>query len=121
MMIPFTDPTTKAEEAYNIAHKKCRCSVERAIGVLKSRFRCMCKQNGGAIQFDVEIACPIIAACIILHNYCRKRNIKQDIDIDIQEEIENDNYNRQQSSPFSNGDVVLGYEARNRIVTEFFS
>ena len=43
MMVPLLDEElTPKQKRYNGAHKKCRCTVERAIGVLKSRFRCQC-------------------------------------------------------------------------------
>ena len=86
-MIPILDPVGKADIANNKAHKKCRCEVERSIGVLKCRFRCLCKQSGRAIQFDVNIACSIIGACAVLHNYCRFRNIPFEVAADIEADI----------------------------------
>ena len=87
MMIPFEEPKTEAEQNYNKSHKKCRCSVERALGVWKSRFRCICKQSGGGIQFDVETCYNIITATAVLHNYCRDRNITTVIEHDIQQNV----------------------------------
>ena len=89
MMIPILDPVGKAVIAYYKAHKKCRCGEERSIGVLKSRFRCHCKQSGGAILFDVDIVCSIIGACAVLHNlnYCRFRNIPFEVAADIEADI----------------------------------
>jgi hypothetical protein len=40
-----------AEAAYNMAHIKTRNCIERAIGVLKSRFRCLDK-SGGMKQYN---------------------------------------------------------------------
>lgn len=122
MMIPFEDPQTPAEEDYNRAHKKARCSVERAIGVWKSRFRCLCKQSGGAIQFEVEVACSIIAATAVLNNYCRDRNIHQSIDEDVMKYTLEERHNRR--SPNPRGDVqdelVHGHSTRQSIVNEYF-
>lgn len=39
LMTPFLNPSTPAEAAYNAAHISTRCTIERAIGVLKQRFR----------------------------------------------------------------------------------
>ena len=74
-MIPILEPQSVEEVAFNKAHKKCRCTIERAIGTIKSRFRCLCKQSGGSMQFDLRINCNVIAACTVLHNYCGNRNI----------------------------------------------
>ena len=74
MMIPLMDDSlTAAEAAYNRAHKRSRNTAERAIGVMKSRFRCLCKQSGGGIQYDPATCCQIVMACTVLHNYCRDR------------------------------------------------
>ena len=57
MMVPLLDEElTPKQRRYNEAHKKCRCTVERAIGVWKSRFRCLCKKTGGAIMYHESIA-----------------------------------------------------------------
>ena len=48
MMVPLLD---EKQRSYNKAHKKCRCSIERAIRVLKSRFRCLCKKT---IDYTVD-------------------------------------------------------------------
>jgi hypothetical protein len=39
LMTPILHPTTAQEERYNKSHMKTRNCVERAFGVLKSRFR----------------------------------------------------------------------------------
>ncbi|XP_048750173.2 putative nuclease HARBI1 [Ostrea edulis] len=39
LMTPILHPTTPQEERYNASHAKTRNCVERAFGVLKSRFR----------------------------------------------------------------------------------
>lgn len=38
-MTPFLNPVNLAQANYNAAHTSTRCCVERAIGVLKQRFR----------------------------------------------------------------------------------
>ena len=39
LMTPLLEPGTEAESRYNRTFKPARASVERALGVLKSRFR----------------------------------------------------------------------------------
>ncbi|XP_046544229.1 putative nuclease HARBI1 [Haliotis rubra] len=39
MLTPLADPQTKPEQRYNAAHIRTRNTVERAFGVLKSKFR----------------------------------------------------------------------------------
>ena len=39
LMTPFISPSTAGQRRYNYAHKATRSTVERCIGVLKSRFR----------------------------------------------------------------------------------
>ncbi|XP_062595033.1 putative nuclease HARBI1 [Saccostrea cucullata] len=41
LLTPFLSPSNQQEEKYNDALTKTRIVVERAFGVLKSRFRCL--------------------------------------------------------------------------------
>lgn len=45
-----------------------RSVVERCIGLLKSRFRCL--QRYRALHYEPERAANIVAACAVLHNLC---------------------------------------------------
>ena len=47
------------------AHRKARCVVERAIGVLKRRF----PRIDTRMQYDPVTAGRIIIACVMLHNF----------------------------------------------------
>ena len=100
--------------------------AERSIGVLKSRFRCLCKQSGGAIQFDVDIACSIIGACAVLHNYCRFRNIPFEVAADIEADItRKDTGNATEEDEEERyelvDEVIVGYRARQEVVAAYFS
>uniref|UniRef100_A0A023G5D7 Putative pif ele1 orf1-h 1e-40-j 4 n=1 Tax=Amblyomma triste TaxID=251400 RepID=A0A023G5D7_AMBTT len=59
---------TSAEGMYNAAHASMRSVVERCIGVLKSRFRCL--QRYRTLHYQPERAAFIIGACVALHNLC---------------------------------------------------
>lgn len=45
LFVPIANTTSEPERKYNIAHQKARHRVERAIGVLKCRFRCLLRQR----------------------------------------------------------------------------
>ena len=126
MMIPYLDPASAGEMMFNKHHKKCRCTIERAIGTLKFRFRCTCKQSGGAIPFDVEIFCQIIMSCVVLHNYCRNRNIPFPIAADIEDDIREENEAREAAarqgpnSQPSNNSLLMGFMTRKLITDTYF-
>ena len=86
-MIPYEDLVTVREIAFGRHHEKCCCSKERALGVLNPRFKCICKQCGGAIPLDIEVDCPISMSCIAPYNYFWMRNMDLPEAADIWEDI----------------------------------
>lgn len=68
------------EIKFNEVHSKARSVVERAIGLLKGRFRCLCKQR--MLHYKPEVCSKIINACASLHNICLNMN-----DILLEEEL----------------------------------
>ncbi|XP_070386369.1 putative nuclease HARBI1 [Dermacentor albipictus] len=70
LLTPVTDhpPIHTAEGRYNTAHAAMRSVVERCIGLLKSRFRCL--QRYRALHYEPDRAANIVAACVVLHNLC---------------------------------------------------
>ncbi|XP_037518165.1 putative nuclease HARBI1 [Rhipicephalus sanguineus] len=56
------------EGVYNKEHAALRSTVERCIGLLKSRFRCL--QRYRALHYGPRKAGTIVAACASLHNLC---------------------------------------------------
>ncbi|XP_065287212.1 putative nuclease HARBI1 [Dermacentor albipictus] len=56
------------EGHYNAAHTSTRSAVERCIGVMKRRFRCL--QRHRAFHYGPKKAATIVAACAALHNLC---------------------------------------------------
>ncbi|KAH7974042.1 hypothetical protein HPB49_008826 [Dermacentor silvarum] len=57
-----------SEGRYNTAHASMRSVVERCIGLLKSRFRCL--QRHRALHYEPDRAANIVAACAVLRNLC---------------------------------------------------
>ena len=124
-MVPILEPTTAAEVAYNVAHKKSRNTIERAIGTMKSRFRCCCKQSGGGIQFDPQISCKIITSCVVLHNYCRDRNIDQEVHPDVQLLLQEQGRATPPNIPAEGHnervEILRGLEARRGLIANTFA
>ena len=56
-----------AREVFNLRHSSLRNAIERALGVLKKRFRIIA--SGTEPHYLVDTQSDIILACCILHNY----------------------------------------------------
>lgn len=81
LMTPFKDPQPGTHQhRFNIAHTSARNIVERTIGNLKSRFRCL--QNS-AIQYVPQKVVKLVNVCCALHNICKHYNLRyEDILVD---------------------------------------
>ncbi|CAN7941549.1 unnamed protein product [Ixodes hexagonus] len=66
--VPGRPAATTPAGRYNKAHASMRAVVERCIGLLKSRFRCL--QRYRALWHHPTVAATIVAACAVLHNIC---------------------------------------------------
>ncbi|XP_019894036.2 putative nuclease HARBI1 [Musca domestica] len=73
LMTPILSTCNTSEERYNIAHKSTRALVERCIGILKSRFRCLSKER--TLYYSPPKAGLIINACLVLHNFLVRKKI----------------------------------------------
>ena len=63
-MTPINNPVSPAARRYNNAHVRTRNTIERAFGVLKSRFPCL--HFGLRLKLKTTFAC--IIATTVLHN-----------------------------------------------------
>lgn len=68
LLTPFSDPQNDDETLFNDMHAKARSTVERAIGLLKGRFRCLSKER--RLHYTPPTCTDIINACAALHNIC---------------------------------------------------
>ncbi|XP_048253928.1 putative nuclease HARBI1 [Haliotis rufescens] len=69
LLTPVGAATTWPQHRYNTAHMKTRNTIERAFGVLKSRFRCLHKSSG-SLQFTPKKCAQIIMVAFKLHTFC---------------------------------------------------
>ena len=127
LIVPFLEPKSEAEKRFNKSLKRCRCVIERTNGVVKSRWRCLDSKNTGGLQFKPKISCDIIAACVVFHNYCRNRRIR-DPEIlphilqDIREEqAEQSRRAAPPRQPNEAEEIRKGINVRNNIVNDYFS
>nr|CAI5850117.1 unnamed protein product [Callosobruchus analis] len=65
---PIPNPETEQEERFNETFCSIRCGIERCIGVLKNRFRCLLKHR--VLHHSPRVAATIVNACVVLHNMC---------------------------------------------------
>lgn len=109
------------EDRFNIRLRSIRSTVERCNGVLKMRFRCLCKHR--ILHYAPEKASKIINACIVLHNMCVEDKF------DLPEYLIDHNLDlgliAGGMAPFEpvnrlNPDLVAGRAVRNRIVQNYF-
>ncbi|KAJ8966056.1 hypothetical protein NQ314_003764 [Rhamnusium bicolor] len=61
------------EGRYTKAHCRTKNTIERCIGVLKSRFKCRRKHR--SLHYDLVTAAKIIYPCGVLHNICVDANL----------------------------------------------
>ncbi|XP_026328729.1 putative nuclease HARBI1 [Hyposmocoma kahamanoa] len=63
-----------SEEAFHTdRHVKTRNVIERTIGLLKARFRCLLVHR--TLNYEPQVAGLITNACAILHNICNEANV----------------------------------------------
>jgi len=64
LMTPKLNQPSRSPGALNTdAHARARCSVERTIGVLKGRWRCLRKERG--LHYSPEFAGNVICSYIL--------------------------------------------------------
>lgn len=61
------------EDYYTQLHCRARNTVERTIGLLKARWRCLLGHR--VLHYDPAMAAKIVNACVCLHNIANERNV----------------------------------------------
>lgn len=107
MLVPYRNAAAGSSEAlFNHRHSKARSIVERTIGLLKMRFRCL--HRARELHYTPEKAAQIVNACVALHNICLAYNIEDTFEEDLETTEDG-------SEPF-NGEVAdRAIDIRNRI------
>lgn len=67
---PVPSPQDGADQRYNIAHRRTRCWVEHAFGILKMRFRVLHSE----CRLQPVKLCKVATACAALHNIAIDNN-----------------------------------------------
>lgn len=62
------------EQHFNHKHSQARSIIERVIGILKSRFRCLL--GARELHYSPTKATSIINVCVALHNICRTYRVE---------------------------------------------
>lgn len=121
-MEPFliTSYTSAAEHSsesrYNSVHAKARNIVERVIGVLKSRFRCLL--GARELHYDSQKVTQIVNACAALHNICIHYNTSfPDNDVEMVSDG-TENYNTSNEND-DRGDCTEAARIRDAIKNNF--
>ncbi|KAL5237402.1 hypothetical protein ACI65C_004812 [Semiaphis heraclei] len=125
LMTPYLDPAPRSPEAlYNDSFCSIRSIIERCIGVLKMRFRCLLKHR--VLHYTPNKASKIINTCVVLHNMCIMDNVPL---LDIGEDDSTDLGIYQQLEESVNNDVAdirnpelaNGRRVRQQIVESLFN
>lgn len=91
LITPFRSTEEGSPESnFNKIHSKTRNVVERAIGVLKNRFRCIL--GARQLHYSPSVAGKIVDVCAALHNICIHFNIECHQTNFEMDEIENEDF-----------------------------
>ncbi|XP_041461458.1 putative nuclease HARBI1 [Lytechinus variegatus] len=114
LMTPLTNPQSPAEQRFNSSLTRTRVCVERAFGILKSRFRCL-DMTGGSLCYEPSRVCKIILSCCVLHNICIDRGIPPPNDVPhVVQQPDEDHHDRVD-------DMQTGQEVRRNLINTWFN
>ncbi|XP_045121818.1 putative nuclease HARBI1 [Portunus trituberculatus] len=114
LLTPILQPRDAAEEAYNRAHKRTRCIVERGIGQLKRRFHVL----HGEIRVDPIKTSKIVMVCAALHNLCKEMNLQ--LPDDEHDEYEDQPLEANPVQPLQLGHLQNGVLVRDHFINLHF-
>lgn len=120
LMTPYMGPGTNQEQHYNKVHAQTRSKVERCIGVLKTRFRCLLGER--KLRYNPERVAKIILSCVVLHNFMIIRKVHGDLEIHDAERVRNNNSTNNTNNSGNVGAEYLqhGRQIRNSLAQTMF-
>uniref|UniRef100_A0A3Q3GWN6 Putative nuclease HARBI1 n=1 Tax=Labrus bergylta TaxID=56723 RepID=A0A3Q3GWN6_9LABR len=74
LVTPLANPATEQERRFNGAHICTRATVERCIGLLKWRCRCL-GSAGETLLYTLRKVCDMVLACGVLHNIAQTNQV----------------------------------------------
>jgi len=118
LLTPFPEvqPGTQ-EEYFNRRRSTTRSTVERCIGVMKKRYRCLLRYR--TLEYTPEKAGQIINACAVLHNMCIRANLPPSPEPEEAIMVMEDDMNNEQIQSILEGRVMFneGQRMRNHFTT----
>lgn len=82
LVTPFSKPETKPELSFNIMHLNAFEAMDRTVGMLKKRFRCLNKPSV-PLQYAPHKVGMFFTACCVLHNIALRHGCRVKLDEDI--------------------------------------
>ncbi|XP_037303651.1 putative nuclease HARBI1 [Manduca sexta] len=122
LMTPIIDaPANMPEGYYTQVHTVARNTVERTIGVLKNRWRCLLGHR--VLHYHPDMAAKIINACCVLHNICNQTRLSDNQDTRLPSVVEpdHDQEGNSEELPASTAELTRGIQARSRLVNELWT
>ncbi|KAH9644707.1 hypothetical protein HF086_016415 [Spodoptera exigua] len=126
MMTPVTDVTPDTPEAhYTSVHVGTRNIVERTIGLLKARFRCLLVHR--VLHYAPPVAASIVNACVVLHNICNGANIpvqvltNEEALLEESRQVHTDTYQQSAATSQRNRELSEGLTVRNALISRLWS
>lgn len=114
LLKPYDSPSTWAEIVFNTRLRKLRSLVERVIGLLKARFRCLLNER--KLRYSPLMSGYIIYSCSVLHNFLIDNKFPVDnIEPIFEEEV--DNYDVDMEIHYD--ELERGRQIRNEVAQSF--
>ncbi|KAK0146504.1 Protein ALP1-like [Merluccius polli] len=111
LMTPYRLPQNQLQVRFNSHLSRGRCVVERAFGILKTRWRSIFFK---ALEVDVLYVPEVIACCAVLHNICLSNG-------DLLEPEDGEDEPAEDQPQPAPQDAVCGAEARQRMARLCFA